>query len=127
VTATGAAGLMLPYVQKVMNNATALRLLQFKPPIPPCSRAGIQFPFSITRATWVGGAPTACPAAGAFNGPVNVRDVEVTLIVQATGTDAQTGRPRVVELHGRGAGSILINRAQSISDRCRWLESLTSR
>jgi hypothetical protein len=49
-----------------------------------------------------GGAPVRCPAAGAFNTPANILDVEITLIVQATATDAQTGLPRLVELHGRG-------------------------
>jgi hypothetical protein len=36
------------------------------------------------------------------NAPTNVRDVEVTLIVQATTSDAQTKQLRAVELHGRG-------------------------
>jgi hypothetical protein len=49
-----------------------------------------------------GGTPTACPLAGGFNTPANILDVEVTLIVQATTIDPQTGRPRLVELHGRG-------------------------
>jgi prepilin-type N-terminal cleavage/methylation domain-containing protein len=103
VTATGAAGLMLPYVQKVMNNATGAQIGAIQAAYPTMFPGGNPVPvFNYTCDLGGGGAPTACPAAGVFNGPVNVRDVEVTLIVQATGTDAQTGRPRVVELHGRG-------------------------
>jgi prepilin-type N-terminal cleavage/methylation domain-containing protein len=103
VTATNAAGVMLPYVQRVMNNATGAQIGVIQAAYPTMFPGGVPVPiFSYTCDVGPGGTPTACPAAGAFNGPVNVRDVEVTLIVQATGTDAQTGRPRVVELHGRG-------------------------
>ena len=39
---------------------------------------------------------------GTYNSPSNVTDVEVTLIVMAPTPDAQTGLPRLTELHGRG-------------------------
>jgi prepilin-type N-terminal cleavage/methylation domain-containing protein len=103
ITATNAAGVMLPYVQRVMNNATGAQIAAIQAAYPTMFPGGAPVPvFSYTCDVGGGGAPITCPAAGAFNGPVNVRDVEVCLIVQATGTDAQTGRPRVVELHGRG-------------------------
>jgi hypothetical protein len=44
----------------------------------------------------------ACPLAGSYNSPVNITDVEITLIVMAPTVDAQSGSPRLIELHGRG-------------------------
>ncbi len=103
VTITSVGGVMLPYVQKVMNNATGAQIAAIQAAYPTMFPGGNPVPiFSYTCDAGGGGAPTNCPAAGAFNGPVNVRDVEVSLIVQATANDAQTGRPRLVELHGRG-------------------------
>jgi hypothetical protein len=48
--------------------------------------------------------PTAaCPlAATVDNSPNNIRDVAITLIVAAPLPDATTGRPRLVQLNGRG-------------------------
>jgi type II secretory pathway pseudopilin PulG len=103
VAATSAAGVMLPYVQRVMNNATGAQIAAIQAAYPTMFPGGVPVPvFSYTCDLAGGGVPTNCPAAGASNSPVNVRDVEVTLIVQATTNDLQTGRPRLVELHGRG-------------------------
>jgi hypothetical protein len=33
---------------------------------------------------------------------MNVTDIDITLIVMAPTKDAQTGQPRLIELHGRG-------------------------
>ncbi len=77
--ATIQAGLA-PFVQNVANNAVPM--------------------FSYTCDTSTGLQP--CPAAGADNSPVNIRDIEITLIVATPQPDAQTGQPRLVELHGRG-------------------------
>jgi hypothetical protein len=43
-----------------------------------------------------------CATAGTFDTPVNILDVQITLIVQASAADAQTGKLRLVELHGLG-------------------------
>jgi hypothetical protein len=43
-----------------------------------------------------------CASAGSYNSPLNITDVEITLIVMAPTKDAQTGQVRLIELHGRG-------------------------
>lgn len=102
VTATNAAGVMLPYVQNVMNNGTAAQIAAIQAAYPAMFPGGVAVPvFGYTCDTGTGGTPTSCPSAGAFNAPVNIRDVEVTLIVQA-GVDPQTLKLKMVELHGRG-------------------------
>jgi hypothetical protein len=63
---------------------------------------GVPVPVFTYTCDTGGGTPLSCPTAGGFNSPVNILDVEVTLIVQATARDAQTGQLRLVELHGRG-------------------------
>jgi prepilin-type N-terminal cleavage/methylation domain-containing protein len=96
------AGAMVPYIQNVMNNASGGQINTIRAAYPTMFPGGNPVPlFSYTCETG-GGTPLSCPAAGAFNTPPNVLDVEITLIVQATATDTQTGLPRLVELHGRG-------------------------
>lgn len=103
VAATGAANVMVPYVQNVMNNGTGAQIAAIQAAYPAMFPGGVPVPvFSYTCDVGGGGTPTACPAAGAFNAPLNIRDVEVTLIVQPLDRDLQTQRLRVVELHGRG-------------------------
>jgi hypothetical protein len=94
---------MIPYIQNVMNNGTGTQIATIRATYPAMFPGGVPVPlFSYTCDVGGGGTPTACPAAGAFNAPVNIRDVEVTLIVQPLDRDLQTQRLRVVELHGRG-------------------------
>jgi prepilin-type N-terminal cleavage/methylation domain-containing protein len=96
------AGSMVPYVQNVMNNATGAQITAIRTAYPTMFPGGNPVPiFSYTCETG-GGTPLSCPTAGSFNTPSNILDVEITLIVQATAADAQTGQPRLVELHGRG-------------------------
>lgn len=91
----------VPYVQNVMNNASAAQIAQFRTVYPQMFPGGNPVPvFQFTCATPAG--PQACPVANAYNSPVNVTDVEVTLIVMAPTIDAQSGIPRLIELHGRG-------------------------
>jgi hypothetical protein len=56
--------------------------------------------FSYTCYTPFG--PQLCASAGSYNSPLNITDVEITLIVMAPTIDAQTGQVRLIELHGRG-------------------------
>jgi prepilin-type N-terminal cleavage/methylation domain-containing protein len=44
----------------------------------------------------------ACPLAGVSNAPLNIRDVDVTLIVMTPQRDMQTQTLKLVELFGRG-------------------------
>jgi Tfp pilus assembly protein PilW len=103
VIATSAAGVMIPYVQNVMNNATSTQIGAIQSVYPTMFPGGQPVPiFSYMCDANTGAGPIACSTAGVFNSPVNVRDVEVTLIVQSPTPDAQTGKLRLVELHGRG-------------------------
>lgn len=110
VAATSAAGVMLPYVLNVMNNATPAQIAQFQAAFPamfPGGNAVPLFQYSCDAAT-PGTAPCislpACPPNLPPNGncPQNVRDVDITLIVMTPNTDAQTNQIHLVELNGRG-------------------------
>ena len=96
------AGAMVPYIQNVMNNASGSQISAIRAAYPTMFPGGGSVPLFAYTCETGGGTPLSCPAAGAFNTPANILDVEITLIVQATATDAQTGLPRLVELHGRG-------------------------
>jgi prepilin-type N-terminal cleavage/methylation domain-containing protein len=88
---TATASQFVPYVQNVMNNT-------------PGSLPG-GAPVPIFRYICDGPSrPVDCTdfAAGSNNTTKDVRSVSVTLIVMATSADAQTGRPRLVELRGLG-------------------------
>lgn len=94
----------VPYVQNVMNNASPAQIAQFRAVYPQMFPGGNPVPvFSFTCPN-----PTpppesiACSLAGSNNSPINITDVEITLIVMAPTQDAQTGAPRLIELHGRG-------------------------
>jgi len=96
----------VPYVQNVMNNDPTLSLsgadlTQFRANFPNMFPGGNPVPvFSYTCFTPFG--PQACTAAGSYNSPEYITDVEITLIVMAPTKDAQSGIPRLTELHGRG-------------------------
>jgi hypothetical protein len=100
MAATAAA--MVPYIQNVMNNATGAQINAIRGAYPTMFPGGTPVPLFTYTCETGGSTPLSCPTAGAFNTPSNILDVEITLIVQATATDAQTGMPRLVELHGRG-------------------------
>ncbi|MGB7282812.1 MAG: prepilin-type N-terminal cleavage/methylation domain-containing protein [Candidatus Acidiferrum sp.] len=94
----------VPYVQNVMNNASPAQIAQFRAVYPNMFPGGNPVPIF----TYICPNPTpppesiACPLAGSNNSPINITDVEVTLIVMAPTVDAQTGMPRLIELQGRG-------------------------
>jgi prepilin-type N-terminal cleavage/methylation domain-containing protein len=98
-TDTGLAQAMAPYVQNVMNNASATQIAQFQAAYPGMFPSGTPVPiFSYTCDSSTG--PQSCITAGGT--PTNIRDVSIKLIVMATLADAQSGQPRLVELNGRG-------------------------
>lgn len=91
----------VPYVQNVMNNSSPAQIAQFQASYPNMFPGGNPVPvFSYTCYMPTG--PQPCISAGSYNSPVNVTDVEITLIVMAPTRDAQSGQPRLIELHGRG-------------------------
>jgi hypothetical protein len=97
--ATTAAALV-PFVQNVMNNASAAQIAAFQAAYPSMFPGGQ--PVAIFR--YYCGAPGGieCSAPGGNNAPANIRDIEVTLIVASPQLDPTTGQPRLVVLNGRG-------------------------
>ena len=99
--ATNAAGVMLPYVTNVMNNAPPAQIATFQAAYPAMFPGGAPQPvFQFTCDTPTG--TVLCQNAGANNSPSNVRDVQIRLIVMSRQNDLQTNRVRLVELNGRG-------------------------
>ncbi len=99
VTTTNSS--FVPYVQNVMNNASPSQIAQFQAAYPQMFPGGNPVPaFTYYCYTPYGSQP--CLSAGTYNSPVNVMDVEITLIVMSPTEDAQTRLPRLIELHGRG-------------------------
>ena len=89
---------MVPYVQNVMNNASAAQIAQFQASYPKIFPAGNPVPiFTYTCDTSTG--PRPCSVA-ANHTPQNIRSVSITLIVMAALPDAQSGQVRLVELNG---------------------------
>jgi prepilin-type N-terminal cleavage/methylation domain-containing protein len=98
--ATTAAGVLAPFVQNVINNASPAQIALYQVSYPAMFPSGPVPIFSYTCDT--GTLPLACPIAGPANAPANIREVIVTLIVAAPAPDATTGVPRIVQLTGRG-------------------------
>lgn len=100
ITATDDA--LVPFVQNVMNNATAAQIAQLQaiyPAMFPGGRPVPVFQYICDDA----GVPVRCDlAATANNAPTHILEVETTLIVQAPQPDPVTGQPRLVMLNGRG-------------------------
>jgi hypothetical protein len=86
----------------VVNYAPAAQIAAMQAAYPSMFPSGQPVPVFSYTCDAGGGTPVSCSTPGAFNTPVNILDVEITLIVQATARDAQTGQLRLVELHGRG-------------------------
>jgi prepilin-type N-terminal cleavage/methylation domain-containing protein len=102
-TATTPTVVLAPFVQNVVNNICP-------PQLPTCQTAypglfgGNPVPiFRYSCDNSSAPPPTApCLGAGGDNSPANIREVSITLIVAAPLPDAATGRPRLVQLSGRG-------------------------
>jgi prepilin-type N-terminal cleavage/methylation domain-containing protein len=108
VETTYQLGGFVPFVQNVVNNSPTLQIGQFQldaayPAVFPGGAPVPIFQYTCdTPITAPQNAPQPCPLAGADNAPANIRDVAITLIVAAPLPDAATGRPRLVQLEGRG-------------------------
>jgi type II secretory pathway pseudopilin PulG len=99
VTATSATGVMVPYIENVMNDATATQITAIQAVYPSMFPGGTAVPiFSYTLDAATGSTGSCTTAA---NSPCNIRDVQITLIVQSPGVDGQSGKLRLVELNGR--------------------------
>jgi prepilin-type N-terminal cleavage/methylation domain-containing protein len=97
---TTAPGIMVPFLTNVMNNATG-QFLQITASYPTMFPTGNPVPIFQFMCDTPTGA-VACPLAGTYNSPQNIRDVDITLIVQTQQPDAQTGQLKLIELNGRG-------------------------
>lgn len=104
---TDTANALAPFVQNVVNNAPNLQIgqLQLTAAYPNVFPGGTPVPifqYVCETPSAPQNPPQPCPAAGADNSPANIRDVLITLIVSAPVPDATNGRPRLVQLEGRG-------------------------
>jgi prepilin-type N-terminal cleavage/methylation domain-containing protein len=101
VAAISGAGVMLPYVLNVMNNAPPAQIAQFQAAYPAMFPGGNPQPLFQYWCDTPNG-QVLCQNAAGSNSPANVRDVDITLIVMAPNIDAQTNQVHLVELNGRG-------------------------
>ena len=100
-TITSGTGVLAPFVQNVVNNASAAQIAEFQTYYPGMFPGGVPVPiFSYTCDTAT--TPLPCTSAGSYNSPQNIRDVGIVLIVTTPMPDAQTGQPRLLALKGRG-------------------------
>lgn len=83
---TSAAGVLVPFVQDVVNSASAVPIFTYICDTPTAPQPQ----------------PPLCSLAGPDNIPANIREVTVTLIVAAPVPDITTGQPHLVQLIGRG-------------------------
>jgi prepilin-type N-terminal cleavage/methylation domain-containing protein len=101
------AAQLVPFVQNVVNNSPNLQIGQFQlaaayptvfggGPVPV-------FQYICDAPSTPQNPPQRCwPLGAPDNSPANIRDVMITLIVAAPLPDTASGRPRLVELEGRG-------------------------
>jgi Tfp pilus assembly protein PilW len=84
------AGALIPYLENVMNNASAAQMATLKTSNPQLFPGNVAVPiFTYTYDT------------GTLNQPANIREVNITLIVQSQRPDPNTRKYRVVVLTGQ--------------------------
>lgn len=99
--ATSAAGVMVPYLDNVMNNATPAQMNFIRTYYPAMFPGNAPVPI-FTFMCDATPAPVDCTAAPAPNNVAsNIRQVNITLIVAAAEPDPSTGQPRVATLTAR--------------------------
>jgi prepilin-type N-terminal cleavage/methylation domain-containing protein len=104
---TSQPGVLIPFVQNVVNNSPTLQIGQFQldaayPALFPGGAPVPIFQYTCDTPSAPQNPPQPCLLAGADNAPANIRDVAITLIVAAPLPDSTTGQPRLVQLEGRG-------------------------
>jgi prepilin-type N-terminal cleavage/methylation domain-containing protein len=90
---------LLPYLQNVMNNASAAQITAIRAAYPAMFPGANPVPMFTYTCDVTGGNPAPCTGA---NNPADIRDVDIWLIVQSQSRDAKTNQLRLVELHGLG-------------------------
>ena len=101
ISATNAAGVMVPFLSNVMNQPSAAQLAQIQAAYPAMFASGQAVPIFQYMCDSPSG-PVACPLAGLNNSPTEIRDVDITLIVATPQRDTATQRWNIVQLNGRG-------------------------
>lgn len=92
---------MTPFVENVMNNVPDPLLSQIRAQYPSMFPLGSVPVFQYTCDTSSG--PQRCATSPTnYNGPKNISDIDITLIVKTKYGDAQTHALQLVELTGRG-------------------------
>jgi prepilin-type N-terminal cleavage/methylation domain-containing protein len=95
-----ASGTLLPYIQNVMNNASAAQITAIRAVYPTMFPGGNPAPvfsynnFDLPTSALVGGCSSIATT------PCNIRDIDIELIVQSLDRDAKTSQLRLVQLHG---------------------------
>jgi type II secretory pathway pseudopilin PulG len=96
--------ILVPFVQNVMNQASAAQIAAINAQYPNMFPGGAWVPvFSYAFDTPYGPLPATDPRCVGCNTPMNIRSITITLIVQTGAPDAQTGKLQVVELTGRAS------------------------
>jgi prepilin-type N-terminal cleavage/methylation domain-containing protein len=93
---------LFPYVRNVMNNASAAQIAAYRAVYPAMFPGGNPVPIFTYYCDPAAGVTTGAVPCTAANNPTAIRDIGVNLIVLAANNDAQTNRPRLVELNGQG-------------------------
>ena len=104
--AVDTSGSLAPFVENVVNNSPNLQIGQFQlstayPALFPGGNPVPIFQYICDDPNAPQNPPQPCPGSPA-NSPANIRDVAITLIVADPSPDSVTGRPRLVQLEGRG-------------------------
>jgi hypothetical protein len=93
---------LVPFVQNVMNEASAAQIAQINLAYPNMFPGGTPVPLFTYLCDSPSG-PQNCTAPGVSGVPTNIRSVLITLIVATPSPDPQTGKMRVLELTGQGS------------------------
>jgi prepilin-type N-terminal cleavage/methylation domain-containing protein len=101
VAATSAPGVQVPFLINVMNSPSSAQIAEVTATYPTMFPGALPVPiFQFSCDTGAGTVP--CPTAVGANSPLNIRDVDITLIVATPTRDAQTQKLKLIELNGRG-------------------------
>jgi type II secretory pathway component PulJ len=101
VTATSATGVQVPFLTNVMNKPTSAQMADLTATYPNMFPGNLAVPiFQFSCDAGAGTVP--CSSAVGANSPLNIRDVDITLIVATANRDLQTQKLKLVELNGRG-------------------------
>ena len=88
---------LAPYLNGVMNNASAAEIASIQRNYPKMFPGNADVPMFTYYCDSAAG-PVLCTAA---NNVVNIREVQISLVVEGTANDAKTGQPRIVTLTGQ--------------------------